>query len=447
MRFGLTLSIILTLSHFSFGQWVPVGHGLIDNDDFSNRGSVFDLEVYNGDLYACGFFDSAGTVQAKSVAKWDGQNWLSIGINQDTNCYGFAWDMEKFNGELFVAGYWYDCGSAVQDDNLGRYDGMNWRVVDSTTKLWAWTSPGANNLQVWNGKLYITGYNLGGIAPVDSPINSITYRGPIAYNGFQYELPQPDPYLDSTFSGPVWLETFQNKLISFNSKNCYEYDGQSWFRIPWDPNQVFTNGYTMVNFNDKLYSQYVAWDGQDTFQLVDPIYSGFHIPGCNYLVHQDILYTLTQYGIKMYDTLFNSAFLGDTLGSSLSAYSIAIFNNEVYVGGWFSKVLGIQMNSIMKWTGPLPSGSLTGFDPNSSKGQITLFPNPVNDKLNIKLPVSQIDQLESRLWLVDLNGRVVKSEFLKAEHSILDLSKINPGIYFAKIEVNGELFFDKIIKK
>lgn len=73
-------------------DWSSVGNG-------TNNG-IYDLQVYNGELYACGFFNQAGGIPAQYIAKWDGTKWCSLGSTFD----GIVTDMCVYNNELIIAG-------------------------------------------------------------------------------------------------------------------------------------------------------------------------------------------------------------------------------------------------------------------------------------------------------------------------------------------------------
>lgn len=74
--------------------------------------------------------------------------------------------------------------------------------------------------------------------------------------------------------------------------------------------------------------------------------------------------------------------------------------------------------------------------------QISLYPNPTNDKLYINMPESMI--LKSAM-MVDLLGR--KTPLKIAGNNFLDLSKMASGIYILQLETRQGTFRKKVIKK
>jgi trimeric autotransporter adhesin len=76
------------------------------------------LTVYNGELYAGGFFDTANGVHANCIAKWDGTNWSSVGSG--INVGGDIDAMTVFNNSLFVGGG-FDSAGGVYTKNIAVY--------------------------------------------------------------------------------------------------------------------------------------------------------------------------------------------------------------------------------------------------------------------------------------------------------------------------------------
>ena len=88
------------------------GSGYVDvNGGFDN--AVFDLEVYNGELYAGGEFHFPWEDgNAQWVARWDGSQWQELGPGLGY----YVTDMEVFDGALYIAG-------KFGPDHLLKWDG------------------------------------------------------------------------------------------------------------------------------------------------------------------------------------------------------------------------------------------------------------------------------------------------------------------------------------
>jgi Secretion system C-terminal sorting domain len=76
-----------------------------------------------------------------------------------------------------------------------------------------------------------------------------------------------------------------------------------------------------------------------------------------------------------------------------------------------------------------------------------LYPNPVGDRLTVESISKESQNLEGRIDLYDLNGREVLTSIIRQGKEELDLSFLSPGVYIARIEVNGVVVRRKVVKK
>ncbi len=76
---------------------------------------------------------------------------------------------------------------------------------------------------------------------------------------------------------------------------------------------------------------------------------------------------------------------------------------------------------------------------NAISENVRVYPNPVNGVLNIHSP-SDCD-----MEILDLSGRVIRSESLINGINNIDLSEQLPGLYFLKITQDHQLWIDKIL--
>ncbi|MCA8952064.1 MAG: hypothetical protein KDE27_21320, partial [Planctomycetes bacterium] len=80
----------------------------------------------NGDLIVGGGFTQAGSVAARGIARWDGQNWHSLGIGLGGPPPGFATTLLLLdNGDLVVGGSFARAGG-LPAPNIARWDGVAW---------------------------------------------------------------------------------------------------------------------------------------------------------------------------------------------------------------------------------------------------------------------------------------------------------------------------------
>lgn len=117
------------LAKWSGSAWVPVGGGLLNQ--YSNS-----LRVFQGDLIAGGYFDSAGGVEGTAkLARWDGSAWNSMDA-QAENFLLSIWDLEVHDdgsGEaLYIAGNYVTLNGQPGLDHIARWDGSTYTGVGGT---------------------------------------------------------------------------------------------------------------------------------------------------------------------------------------------------------------------------------------------------------------------------------------------------------------------------
>jgi len=138
---------ILSVSLLSFlgvdaQSWSPVLTGM--------NNTVFSFAVYNGELYAGGYFTLAGGNTASLVAKWNGTSWTAVGTGMGTNG-GYVTALAVYNGELYAGGG-FDTAGGNPASSIAKWNGSSWSAVGTygmNNPVWA--------LAVYNGELYAGG--------------------------------------------------------------------------------------------------------------------------------------------------------------------------------------------------------------------------------------------------------------------------------------------------
>mgnify|MGYP006273738845 CR=1 FL=1 len=91
-----------------------------------------------------------------------------------------------------------------------------------------------------------------------------------------------------------------------------------------------------------------------------------------------------------------------------------------------------------------PVDFITGMDENSSPISVSVYPNPSSEKISVRS-----EGTFTRVRIRDLSGKIVqtKNETSPTNHSILDISDLNHGMYLIEIKSVKGLFKLKIIKQ
>lgn len=79
-----------------------------------------------------------------------------------------------------------------------------------------------------------------------------------------------------------------------------------------------------------------------------------------------------------------------------------------------------------------------------SENNISLFPNPVTDQLNIELA----DRVQyAEVTVIDLTGKVLQKETISGNRASLNISTLPKGLYFLKIREQGRSMVMKFMKE
>jgi hypothetical protein len=131
------------IAKFQNGRWHPLGTGVEDENDDDDL-AVWALEIFddgNGPaLYAAGNFIVMGGVTANRIARWDGARWhpLSSGANGEV----FALKVyDDGNGPaLYAGGVFTRAGGVTGTNRIAKWNGQQWSTVGGGTaggSIWA----------------------------------------------------------------------------------------------------------------------------------------------------------------------------------------------------------------------------------------------------------------------------------------------------------------------
>jgi gliding motility-associated-like protein len=99
--------------------WQPLGAGLDKQ--------VNDMVMNGSDLYMGGGFNNAnGNPDADGVARWDGSTWQNLGSGIPVGAGASVWDLLIYNNELYAGGSFGNAGGNPDADHVARWDGNSW---------------------------------------------------------------------------------------------------------------------------------------------------------------------------------------------------------------------------------------------------------------------------------------------------------------------------------
>jgi hypothetical protein len=183
---------------FDGTTWSAIG----SNYSFSPNDVFNAIEFYHGNLYVGGtIHDSQGNLFR--LAMWDGTNWHFL--NTPRGGSAGIWDMEVFNDELYVCGEFY-----FADGNPGnsvmRWNDTTWRDVGGSVQDYASPWSVMKQMRVHDGKLYCIG-NF-------QMVGNVEARGLASWDGnlwcgYNTDFLSPQP---SQFVGPSHIEFFRDTM-------------------------------------------------------------------------------------------------------------------------------------------------------------------------------------------------------------------------------------------
>lgn len=105
------------LAKWNGTAWSSIGSGA--------NNLIDDIQIWNNELYIGGLFTSINGIAASGLAKWDGSAIQAVGTGVPVVTIGFpnrVSAMEVYNGELYVGGYFQSI-DGVSASNIASYDG------------------------------------------------------------------------------------------------------------------------------------------------------------------------------------------------------------------------------------------------------------------------------------------------------------------------------------
>jgi hypothetical protein len=201
---------VYAIARWDGQQWSALGSGIRRGN---GPGVVVGMNVFDDGtgpaLYAGGLFTTAGGVPANNIAKWDGQRWWPLGEGITSSGDMQITSLEVYDdgtGPALYVGGWFEKAGAMPAKNIAKWDGSRWSTVGgginsgyvSALRVWddgqgpalyvagSFTSVGgvsANNIARWNGQAWsplaagVDGYYVAALAPFDDGNGEALYVG------------------------------------------------------------------------------------------------------------------------------------------------------------------------------------------------------------------------------------------------------------------------------
>jgi hypothetical protein len=151
---ALVVGAIVTLASAAGpGGWDHLGdRGAAGTDSLDLTASA--LAVTPGALYVGGeFTDAGGIPSADRIATWNGSNWNAVSSAASQISNGSVFDIAVSGGKVYAGGFFQDAGGDVNADFLAVWDGTSWEpFCDASGPAFGGT---VHSLQIVGGTLYV----------------------------------------------------------------------------------------------------------------------------------------------------------------------------------------------------------------------------------------------------------------------------------------------------
>jgi hypothetical protein len=312
-------------------SWSNLGSGIGVN----SNGNVKALTVFNNEIIAGGEFSTAGGIIVNNIAKWNGSNWLALGggVSGGTVYSHVVYALAVYNNELIAAGL-FDTAGGVLVNNIARWNGTSWSPLGS----------GINakvlSLTVYNNELIAGGEftTAGGVS-----VNKIA-----KWNGSSWS--PLGSGISSSVGQVISMTIFNNDLIvggwftgagGLTVNNIAKWNGANWS----------TAGYLICEFTTNSVKSLVVYNNE--------LYAGGNF---------------CQVNIAKWNGSNWSAPGG---GGNGDVTTLAVFNNYLVAGGYFSSIGGVaSVGSIAKWGTGYSIGGYVRYSDNNqpvSNGYVKSF--------------------------------------------------------------------------
>lgn len=418
--------------------------------DFNEKPWVIYYDAVEDASYVGGTFTTVGD-SACNVVRIDENGYTLLPFSP----LGTQYDMLRYDDKLYVSG----------SGGLVSWDGNDWTFIDSINDvgsmtlheghIWAVVNMNTDTgtlrtVARWNDTFWINTYR------ADTLVGEWTIRDLVFFQG---EL-----YIAGNLNPSDYPEI----------KEIARFDGTRWRDVGEFQSNALASVWRLVVWNDTLYvggqfdeisgspgNGIAKWDGQQWHRLNNGVWQGGGPAITDIAVFNNELYVTGWFyivdGINQgYDDWTSKGFAkwdGSrwcTLGTAASNVMVTMgnFRDELYIMGGFDSMNNEPMNRMAKWIGGDYADSCSeagvGIDElNVSNHQysLQLFPNPASAELTLQFKQEHPGSVG--LAIKDIAGRTVRREapryYNEGEKKLeLDVSSLVPGMYL--VTLYGETF-------
>lgn len=402
--------------------WMPLGSGL--NAGIKGFFPIInDMLLSDSSLYVAGLFDTAGTVKANNIAKWNinSRTWSSLG--KGTN--GIITSIAKVDNKIFIGGRFdtlFNNNNSINTKNIGYWDGTNWNSIGGVNNV-------VTDMFVSNQLVYIVG-----------EFDTVGYQ------------PSKNIAIWKSNSPTQWFTVGNVGPIGEVSKVC-RVGNNTYFAGIFD--SVYTG-------STKIYSKnIVKWTGSNWSALAD---------GLNGRVFQMVTDESNLYAVGSFTKVLNDSNQCKGIakwngtewsifgrGADQTIRTIALHGDSILVGGDFVFTGDSLAENIGLWykeTGQVPPPGINGESINSIENgivygiAINLYPNPTENEATIEFFIQEKGIAEIVIYDASgaINEVVTNKEYEAGWHKVLvKCDNYSSGIYICKLTFGNKTISNRLI--
>lgn len=388
------------IASWNGSTWTPLGNGTTGG--LIGLGIVRCLTVFNGDLIAGGYFDSAGTVFSRGIAKWNGTTWSAMGSGMGgINPYVEA--VQVYNNEL-VAGGTFSTAGGVSARGIARWNGTIWQPLGSGVT--PPDSSGVYCLAVFNNNLYAGGsfQNAGGVGT-----NLVASWNGSTWSALGTGILGSGVKTLCNYSGGIVVGGTFYQAGSVAANNIARWSGTTWTTLGGGCNG---DVYVVYPVGTNLYvgGLFTYSGGNPTNRIA--LWNG---------------------------TTWSSLGVGSANGTNTGVAAITLYpisTTNIVAGGFFLQAGGNAARHIAAW-GNFVGITQTGNEIPKDFSLDQNYPNPFNPETKISFSIPRSSQVKAAVY--DESGRMVDelvNEVMNAGKYEMTWAPKNltSGAYFCRVE-------------
>jgi hypothetical protein len=305
-------------------NWYSLGGGIGYYNTLSSY--VYALELHNGLLYAGGIFTNSGSIAVSNVAVWDGSSWSSLGMGA-ANGVNNSISALAFQGDDLYVGGTFTAAGGLPANGIAKWDGASWSALGAGCK------GGVNSIGILGTDVYVGGgfTNVGGVSARSfAKWDGVSWTTwPLTDGVFQYPL-NDVAYKMLVKDGALYIGGGFSQAGDVIANHVARYDGNNFYALGEKP----ANGFATPTI---------------TVSCIGQADDGVYVGGLFTAAGRTLANRIARWDGTSWNTVG-----GGTMGGASSAnrvLAIAGLGSDVYVGGTFTNVGGIDVSNIAHWDG------------------------------------------------------------------------------------------------